>query len=151
MRGANFDEGQKYDVDSGISFIYLFFVYKPLHIFQCLSRHQLQVNSQMECEEMPVTGWIVVDLWIDKHNACALSCQYSQQTGATFNKRSRVRQAPYIVNMPSTGVLLITVYNVRTLCWWATECFPFRTSCLVLRWEKRVRSCTKTCSKIIIL
>jgi hypothetical protein len=136
------------DVDSGISCI---FIYKPLHIFQCLSHHQLQVNSQLDCEEVPVTGWIVVDLWIDKHTACARSCKYSQQTGATFNKPSRVRQASYIADMPSKGVLLITVHNVRTLYWWAKDCSPFRTSCLVKWWEKGVQWCTKSATRAVKL
>jgi len=135
------EEPTSMKVDSGISFYFHF--YKPLHIPQCLSHHQLQVNSQLDCEEVSITGWIVVDLWIDKHNARARSCQYGLQTGATFNKRRCVRQASYIVDMPSTGVLRITVRNVPTLYWWAA-CSPFRILCLVKRWEKGVQWCTKS-------
>ena len=131
------------DVDSGISFYFL--LYEPLHIFQRLSHHQLQVNSQLDCEEVPVTGWIVVDVWIDKHNACARSCQYGQQTGATFNKRSCVRQASYISSRHA---------KYRRAVYYSSSCphvilmnnklLSFRTSCFVKRWEKGVQWCTKS-------
>jgi hypothetical protein len=53
MRGANFGEGQKY----GRPFRHIFyFLHKPLYIFHSLSHHKLQDNSQLDYEEVPVTG-----------------------------------------------------------------------------------------------
>lgn len=53
MRGTNFDEGQKY----GCRLRHKFFFYiQAFTHFPVPSHHQLQVNSQLDCEEVPVTG-----------------------------------------------------------------------------------------------